>query len=199
MKTGSRKKESQLFYQIHLPGEFLKNRIDLFKITFQPEKNDIMIERQWVTPDAALLEIEKGNETYLLLANRQKAAALALKNIPASASEQGENPVKLTAEEKVKAVAAINERQKTLIALQAEVKLIPVEYFSDSGSGKRKCRRTPQPGENCDRRPGFPNRQGYWPLRPFPIPATAGQQSVHFEQIGSVSLRTDPDRQNLLL
>ena len=129
MKTGSSKKESQMFYQIHLPVEFLKNRIDLFKITFQPDSNDIIIEQQWLTPDAALLEIEKGKETYLLLANRQKAAALALKNIPAADSEQTENPLKLTAEEKERTVAAINERRKILIATQAEVKLIPVDIL----------------------------------------------------------------------
>lgn len=129
MKTGGGKKESHESYSIRLPAEYLKNRIDLFKITFQSEKTDIMIEQQWITPAAAVLQIDKGNETYLLLANRQRMAALALKNIPASGSQQAETRVKLSPEEKLKTVAAIRERQKTLTALLSEVKMIPIQIM----------------------------------------------------------------------
>jgi formylglycine-generating enzyme required for sulfatase activity len=131
-KTSGRRQESQKFYQIRLPDAYLKNGIDLFKITFQPDNTDIVIQQQWLTPASTVLEIDRENETYLLLMNRQKGAALVLKNIPESTSEQAEHQVKLSAEENEKAVAAGKERQKKLTALQAEVKLIPVDILPDS-------------------------------------------------------------------
>jgi len=145
-RANGRKQGTKSFYRIHLPADYLKNHIDLFKITFHPEINDAKVEQQWIAPEAALLEMAKESETYLLLANRQKAAALVMKNAPASVPEQMETSIELTADEKVKITAAITSRRKALAALQSEVKLIPVEIFrgpvtNDSVAGMQPSRK----------------------------------------------------------
>jgi sulfatase modifying factor 1 len=126
-RSGGRKPGSADLYRVRLPASFLKDRIDLFKITFPPNQADVAIQQQETVPASALLQIEKGSETFLLLVNMQKVAALVLKNVPLPSAASPGIPPRMTAEESALAAAVILEKKKKLAALQAEVKLIPVE------------------------------------------------------------------------
>ncbi len=125
-KPRKRKEDSRNPYQVRLPASYRLNRIQLFRVTFQPEKPEIVVQQQEVVPDAELLQIDRGGEYYLLLLNPQKAAALVLKNTPPSSSAEAELPVRLTPEEKAGVAAAIAERKKTLSILQSESRVIPI-------------------------------------------------------------------------
>ena len=169
-RTGAGKTESGKAYDIRLPVEYLKDRIDFFKITFVPAKAEIVVQRQWVTPASTMLQIEKESETYMLLADRKKAAALALNNSPASAasSKHPAASVKLSAEEKVKTIAAIAERQKTLNALQAEVKLIPVDILLPRGPESTKAGESSGPEKTAAVVPDPPTAKDTGGSGPFP-------------------------------
>ena len=174
-KSGGRKQEAGNFYEIHLPDDFMNDRIDLFKITFMADKTEITIQQQFVKVASTVLHIEKGNETYLLLVNKQKPAALAMKNILPidSASASLPTQVKITNEEKDKVNRAVSVRRKLLLDLQAEVKLIPVEVLQmtvqeEAKTSKETIPEKPEPviaALQRDENTGVIPTQPNWQLR----------------------------------
>jgi formylglycine-generating enzyme required for sulfatase activity len=124
--AGEGGKKAADIYQIRLPASFLGDRIDLYRITLSLDGTGVSLLRQGISPDAELLRIDRGGETYLLLADQEKAAALALKNAPPTAG----TPAGLTPDEAGQVAAAIAGRRGKLDSLQKEDKQIPVELMA---------------------------------------------------------------------
>lgn len=109
-------------YHFILPNEFLKDEIQLFKITFNATADEILMVHDTIIVDSLSLDIERGREDYLVLMNPSRQAAL----ISSKRQRTSANDIILTSQQSETLGRSISRLKEKLESLKKDDKLLLV-------------------------------------------------------------------------